>query len=78
MTGHGEQTMGADECQRQSQRENQSRSPLPRYVVDHIGQVLRNRYRDSLLIPVPKEMLTLLEATGRSSVQINSTGKPQS
>jgi len=70
--------MGADESQRQSQTENWSRSPPPRYVIDHIGQVLRNRYRDSLLIPVPKVMLTLLEAISQSSVLTNRKDKPRS
>jgi hypothetical protein len=52
--------MGADHGQRHSQAENRSAPELPRYIIEHIGQVLRNRYREDLLIPVPTEMLKLL------------------
>jgi hypothetical protein len=59
--------MGADDRQRNSRAENRSASELPRYIIEHIGQVLRNRYREDLLIPVPTEMLKLLETPSQSA-----------
>lgn len=48
--------MGANESRRPN------RTPhLPRYVIEHIGQVLRNRLRGDLLVPVPGEMLDRLK-----------------
>jgi hypothetical protein len=35
---------------------------LPRHVSDHLGQVLRNRLRDTLFMPFPGEMLRAIEA----------------
>lgn len=35
---------------------------LPRYVSDHLGQVLRNRLRDTLFMPFPGEMLRAIDA----------------
>ena len=49
--------MGANECRRPSRRANQRTPHFPRYIIEHIGQVLRNRFREDLLVPVPGEML---------------------
>lgn len=52
--------MGANERRRPSRRANQRTPHLPQYVIEHIGQVLRNRFREYLLVPVPGEMLDQL------------------
>ncbi len=59
--------MGADENRQLSRTGSQSAPHLPRYVIKHIGQVLRNRTRENLLIPVPNEMLKVLEVASQSS-----------
>jgi hypothetical protein len=53
--------MGANDSGRPSRGANQRAPHLPRYVIEHIGQVLRNRLREDLLIPVPGEMLEWLK-----------------
>ena len=53
--------MGANDGRRQSCGANQRTPHLSRYVIEHIGQVLRNRLRENLLIPVPGEMLDRLK-----------------
>ncbi len=53
--------MGANESRRPSRGANPRTPHLPRYIIEHIGQVLRNRFREDLLIPVPGEMLDPLE-----------------
>ena len=60
VNGDGEKTMGANESRRPSRRANQRTPHLPRYIIEHIGQVLRNRFREDLLVPVPGEMLDRL------------------
>ena len=52
--------MGANDSRRQSRGANQCTPHLPRHVIAHIGQVLRNRLREDLLIPVPREMPEML------------------
>jgi hypothetical protein len=52
--------MGANESRRPSHRANQRTPHLPRYIIEHIGQVLRNRFREDVLVPVPGEMLDRL------------------
>jgi hypothetical protein len=52
--------MGANDGQRQSCQANEHTPYLPRYVIEHIGQVLRNRLREDLLMPVPSGMLDRL------------------
>jgi hypothetical protein len=54
--------MGANESRRRSRRANQRTPHLPRYIIEHIGQVLRNRFREDLLVPMPGEMLDRLSA----------------
>ncbi len=63
---------GANQSQQQSRVGKRSAPNLPRHVIEHIGQVLRNRYRENLPIPVPREMLTVLETTSRSSSRMSS------
>jgi hypothetical protein len=58
--------MGADDTKWKRQSERDPALHLPRYVVDHIGQVMRNRSGDILLIPLTREMKMLLEALDRS------------
>jgi hypothetical protein len=58
--------MGADDSRRRSRATDQRTPHLPRYIIEHIGQVLRNRYRGDLLIPLPDEMLALLEMARQS------------
>jgi hypothetical protein len=41
---------------------NRTPRQLPRHVSDHLGQVLRNRLRDTLFMPFPGEMLRAIEA----------------
>ena len=53
--------MGANDSRRQSRGANQRTPHLPRYIIEHIGQVLRNRFREDLLIPVPSEMTDRLK-----------------
>jgi hypothetical protein len=53
--------MGANESRWPSRGANQRTSHLPWYVIEHIGQVLRNRLREDLLVPVPGEMLDQLK-----------------
>jgi hypothetical protein len=38
-----------------------------RHLLEHIGQVLRNRTREELLIPVPTVIVALLEMTKQST-----------
>jgi hypothetical protein len=64
--------MGANKSRRQSRAGKPSAPNLPRHVIEHIGQVLRNRYREDLLVPVPRELLRVLETTGRSSSRMSS------
>jgi hypothetical protein len=59
--------MGADDSHRQSRTDDRSTPHLPRHVIEHIGQVLRNRYRNDLLVPVPSEMLKVLDIAGQGS-----------
>jgi hypothetical protein len=70
--GDGEQSMGANKSRRQSREGKPSAPNLPRHVIEHIGQVLRNRYREDLLVPIPREMLTVLETTSRSNSRMSS------
>ncbi len=67
MIGDGEQPMGANESRPHSWVERQGTLHLPRYIVEHIGQVLRNRTREDLLVPVPPGMLALLGTAGQST-----------
>jgi hypothetical protein len=60
MNGDGEKAMGASDSRRQSRGANQRTPHLPRYIIEHIGQVLRNRFHEDLLVPVPGEMLNRL------------------
>jgi hypothetical protein len=49
--------MGANESRRPSRGVNPRTPRLPRYIIEHIGQGLRNRFREDLLVPLPGEML---------------------
>jgi hypothetical protein len=64
--------MGTNQSQQQDRAGKPSAPHLPRHVIEHIGQVLRNRYREDLLVPLPQEMLTVLETTSRSSSRMSS------
>jgi hypothetical protein len=59
--GDGEKPMGVNDSRRQSCGVNQCTPHLPRHIIEHIGQVLRNRAREDLLIPVPGEILDRLK-----------------
>jgi hypothetical protein len=63
--------MGADQSRQQDGVGRRSAPNLPRHVIEHIGQVLRNRYREDLLVPVPGEMLTLLETTSQGGSRMS-------
>ena len=58
--------MGADESRRRSRAVDQRTPHLARHIIEHIGQVLRNRCRGDLLIPLPGEMLAILEKVKQS------------
>jgi hypothetical protein len=58
--------MGADESGRHSRAVDQRTPHLPRHIIEHTGQVLRNRGRGNLLIPLPGEMLGMLEKAKQS------------
>jgi hypothetical protein len=62
-----ETTDGADQSQWLNLADNQSTSEFPRSIIEHIGQVLRNRYRGDLLIALPSEMLKLLQMPNQST-----------
>jgi hypothetical protein len=53
-----------DEIADQTRGGASERTPriLPRYVAEHLGQVLRNRLRDTLFMPLSGEMLRAIEA----------------
>lgn len=70
--------MGADESRERSRVADQSTPRLPRYIIDHIGQVLRNRSREGLLDPVPRAMLETLEAAHRAGGSTRLRRKPDS
>lgn len=52
--------MGVNDNQRPSRGTSQRTPHLPRHIIEHIGLVLRNRFREELLLPVPDEMLDRL------------------
>jgi hypothetical protein len=59
--------MGSNKRWRRSRGAKQRAPHLPRYIIEHLGQILRNRSREDLRIPLPSEMLTMLEEAGRGS-----------
>jgi hypothetical protein len=64
--------MGVNKSRRHSRAGKSRVANLPRHIIEHIGQVLRNRYREDLLVPIPREMLTVLETTSRSNSRMSS------
>jgi hypothetical protein len=64
--------MGADESRRRSRVADQRARHLPRHIIEHIGQVLRNRYRGDLLVPLPNEMQAIVERVGQGQVSIQA------
>ncbi len=59
--------MGAEGSRPQGRTERQGTPHLDRYLLEHIGQVLRNRTREELLVPVPSVMVALLEMMNQST-----------
>ncbi|GEO18590.1 hypothetical protein MAE02_62860 [Microvirga aerophila] len=64
--------MGADESRRRSRAVEQCTPHLPQHIIEHIGKVLRNRCRGDLLIPLPGEMLAMLEKAKQSRTLIRA------
>jgi hypothetical protein len=67
--------MGTDESRRLVGAVDQRTPHLPRYIIEHIGQILRNRYREDLLIPVSGEMLAILQMARKGGPQLEQNGK---
>jgi hypothetical protein len=67
--------MGDNESPRPSRGADRRTPHLPRYIIEHIGQVLRNRSREDLLVPVPGEMLKMLERAERGSTVVPGLGR---
>jgi hypothetical protein len=68
--------MGAEKSQRQSRGGGQGSLDLPRHIIEHIGQILRNRTREQLLVPVPRAMLALLDMTKQNTALPLSDQRP--
>ena len=50
------------ETRRQEPHTDKGAPRLPRHVEDFLGQVLRNRFHDTVLSPLPDAMTRLVEA----------------
>jgi hypothetical protein len=68
--------MGVEESRRQSRAGRQDSLDLPRHIIEHIGQILRNRTREQLVVPIPSAMLALLDMPQQRTALRSSDRRP--